>query len=76
MFAHYSGQVAQFGDVLKSNVCSGKAAKISSNAYPVCAKRLGYPVDVAEYVLDGSLSRGSEHCRVGGYPYDAFASEL
>src|SRR5271169_4298463 len=73
MFAHYPGQVCQPGDVLKSNVYSGKAAKISSDAYAVGAKRLSYPVNVAEYVLDGSLPGGGEHCRVGGYSYDALA---
>jgi len=75
IFAHYPGQVAQPGDVLKSSVYGMKAAKISSDTYPVGAKRLGYPVDVAENVLDGSLPGGSEHFRVGGYSYHAFALE-
>src|SRR5271169_2729251 len=75
MFAHYPGQVRQPGDVLKSGVWSEKAAKISSDTYPAVVKRLSYPVNVEENVLDGSLSGGGEHCRVGGNSNHTFALE-
>ena len=52
MLEHYPLQVRQPGDVLKPGVYSVKAAKVSSNAYPIGVERLSYPVDVAEDVFD------------------------